>query len=96
MDGLDVKEFYTLPPKSSTRLEFNVTAPKYNKENNIYIISFSVQQLGGSGILLPGISKSIKLEVIKDPDRFRINYFHLSVIIILLIIIFFLLKRKPK
>ena len=49
MKALDFKEEYTLPPKSSTRIEFNVTAPRYNKDNNIFDMSYTVHQLSGAG-----------------------------------------------
>jgi len=47
MEPKEFKEEYTLPPTSSTRIEFNVTAPKYDKTNNLFGISYTVHQLSG-------------------------------------------------
>ena len=97
LKGINFKEEYTLPPKSSTRIEFNVTAPKYNKDNNIFDMSYTVHQLSGAGGgigFLSKINKNIKLKVIEDPNKFHINYFYVAYAIVLLIIIFLLLKRK--
>jgi len=66
MKALNYKEEYILPPESSTRIEFNVTAPKYNKINNLFDMSYTVHQLSGSGgggtTFLTKISKIIKLD----------------------------------
>jgi len=99
MKAINFKEEYILPPKSSTRIEFNVTAPKYNKNNNIFDLSYTVHQLsgpgGGEGVsFLTKISKSVKLEVVKNPSKLHINYFHVVYVIALLVIIFFLLRKK--
>ncbi|MBI2134825.1 hypothetical protein HYU09_02465 [Candidatus Woesearchaeota archaeon] len=68
------KEEFTLPPSSSTRVEFNVTAPKYVKNNNLFPISYTVHQVSGAGgqgtSFLGRISKNFNLEVIRDPNRF--------------------------
>ena len=98
MKAIDFKEEYTLPPKSSESIKFNVTAPKYKKDNNVFTLSFTVHQLsggGGGGIpFLTKINKQFKLKAVKDPDRFHINYFYVVYVIILLIIIFFLFKKS--
>ena len=80
MKAIGFKEEYTLPPQSSVRIEFNVTAPKYIKNNNLFGIGYTVHQLtgAGSGIgFLPKISKNVKLEVVKDPDRLYIDPLHI-------------------
>ena len=98
MKAIDFKEEYTLPPKSSESIKFNITAPKYKKDNNVFTLSYTVHQLSGgdeSGIsFLTKINKQFKLKAVKDPDRFHINYFYVVYVIILLIIIFFLFKKS--
>ena len=78
MKAMDFKEEYVLPPKSSTRIEFNVTAPKYNKNNNEFVISYTVHQLSGTsggGIpFLTKINKNFKLRVARDPSKFYLDY----------------------
>ena len=102
MKAIDFKEEYTLPPQSSTRIEFNVTAPKYDKDNNLFVISYTVHQLsagGGGGIpFLTKINKSVKLKVIENPNKFHINYFKVGYTAVLLLMAFFVLRKlkKPK
>jgi len=98
MQALDFKDEYILSPKSAVGVEFNVTAPKFNKNNNLFDVSFTVHQLNGpagGGIpFLPKIHKQFKLKVVKDPERLHINYLYVAYGLILLIIIFFLYKKK--
>jgi len=97
MKAINFKEEYTLPPKSNTKVEFNVTAPKYVKNKDIFELSLTVHQLTGAGGgvgFLPKISKQFKLKVVEDPNAFYINYWYLGYGIVLLIIIFFLLRKK--
>lgn len=71
MKAMDFKEEYVLPPKSTARIEFNVTAPKYDEKNSLFVASYTVHQLsGGSGgtFFLTKISKNFKLKVEKKPD----------------------------
>lgn len=101
MKGLNFEEEYTLPPDSSTRLEFNITAPEYKKNNDLFIVSFTVHQLsgGGGGIgFLTKINKNFKLKVDKKPSFLdKINFLYVSFSIILIIILIFLYKKKkPK
>ena len=67
MKLLDYREEYILPPQSSTRIEFNVTAPNYDKNNDSFTLSYTVHQLSapsGSGIpFLTKINKNFKLKV---------------------------------
>ena len=98
MKALDFKDEYILPPQSSVTVEFNVTAPKYIKNKDILHISYTVHQLtggGGGGVsFLTKINKQFKLKVIKDPNRFHINYFYAAYSIVLLAIFFFLYKKR--
>lgn len=102
MKAIDFKEEYALPPQSSTRIEFNVTAPQYDKNNNLFVISYTVHQLsagGGGGIpFLTRINKSFKLKVIENPNKFHINYIKSGYIAILVLIALFVLRKlkKPK
>ena len=102
MKAIDFKEEYALPPQSSTRIEFNATAPKYDKDNNLFVISYTVHQLsagGGGGIpFLTKINKSVKLKVIENPNKFHINYFKVGYTAVLLLMALFVLRKlkKPK
>ena len=97
MTPINFKDEYTLEPQTQTRINFNITAPKYKKEDNSFDIGFTVHQLTGAGGgvgFLPKINKRFKLKVIEDPDKVYINYFYVAYSIVLLIIIFFLLRKK--
>ena len=98
MKGLDFKEEYSIPAESSVAIQFNITAPKYNKNNNLFRTDFTVHQLNnapGAGTqFLTSINKKIKLQVIKNPNRFHINYFYVGYAIILLLIILLLYRKK--
>ncbi|MBI2542174.1 hypothetical protein HYV80_05685 [Candidatus Woesearchaeota archaeon] len=100
MRAIDFKEEYVLPPKSSTRIEFNVTAPRYDKKNNLFTLSYTVHQLTApaeGGIpFLTKINKNIKLKVIKDPNKFYIDYFSLGYVAALLLLAFAALKKVAK
>lgn len=100
MKAMDFKDEYILPPKSSTRIEFNVTAPNYNKNNNIFVVSYTVHQLtapSGGGIpFLTKINKNFKLRVIKNPSKFHIDYFSTGYIAVLLALAFVILKGIKK
>ncbi len=100
MKAIDFKEEYILPPKSSVTVQFNVTAPEYNKDNNLFGMGYTVHQLTGAGGgigFLGKISKNIKLKVIKDPNRFHIDFFIVAYAVVFLAIFFFLYKkRKPR
>src|SRR3989338_7698961 len=53
MKAIGFREEYALPPQSTASIEFNVTAPKYDKKNNMFTISYTVHQLtapAGGGI----------------------------------------------
>jgi len=77
MRAIGFKDEYILQPEETVRIEFNVTAPKYVKNENIFTLSYTVHQLsgaGGTGLgFSPKISKGFKLEVLKNPDRFYID-----------------------
>jgi len=94
MEAINFQEIYTLPPKSSTRIEFNITAPKYNKKNNIFIMSYTVHQLtgpSGSGIgFLTKINKNFKVEVLRDPDKVYVDYIVVAAIALALFLYIFM------
>lgn len=77
MQATGFKEEYILQPGETAKIEFNITAPKYKKGENIFSLSYTVDQLsgsGGSGVgFSPKISKGFKLEVMRNPDRFYID-----------------------
>ena len=71
MKAIEFNEEYAIPPASSVRIEFNVTAPEYNQNNNLFAVSYTVHQLSsGSGgtFFLTKISKNFKLKVEKIPN----------------------------
>lgn len=106
VDIINYKEEYVLPPQSSTRIEFNVTAPKYNIKGNIFTIGYTVHQLsgapGGGVSFLAKLNKNFKLKVIKNPDKFYINYDYVAytaIVITFLLYIFwksYNVKRKKR
>ena len=72
MKAMGFEEEYVLPPQSTARIEFNVTAPKYDEKDNLFAVSYTVHQLsGGRGgtFFLTKISKNFKLKVEKKPDE---------------------------
>ena len=72
MNSIDFKEEYVLQPQSTARIEFNVTSPKYDEKNNLFVISYTIHQLSsGSGgtFFLTKISKNFKLKVEKKTDE---------------------------
>jgi len=76
MKAIDFKEVYTLPPESSTRIEFEITAPEYEKNKDIFHASFTVTQLQAEGEAIPlitKINKNFKIKVLINPDRFYID-----------------------
>ena len=102
MQAIDFKEEFTLPPKSSIRIEFNVIAPEYDKNKNLLPISYTVHQIsgaGGSGASFLGkINKNFQLEVIRNPDRVYLdrNYIIIGIIIgaIVLALLLYILRKN--
>lgn len=97
---IEYKEQYIVEPKSSYRIEFNVTAPAYDhkdQNNNLLTLGYTVHQLtgqSGGGIpFLTKINKNFKLKVIKNPNKLYINYLSVGYIAVLLLLTFFLLKK---
>lgn len=103
MKALNFKEEYTIQPKSSERVEFNVTAPKYDKNNDLFVLSYTVHQLSsssGGGIpFLTKINKNFKLKVAKNPSKFHISYDYAAYAVIALTLLVYIfwkkLYRKP-
>ena len=100
MKAIGFSEEYVLLPQSSTSIEFNVTAPKYDKKNNLFAISYTVHQLtapSGGGIpFLTKINKNIKLQVVEDPNKLHIDYLSISYIAALLLLAFAVLRKGIK
>lgn len=98
MQALDFKEEYTLEPKSSTKIEFNVTAPKYIKGKDSFTLSYTVYQTsgaGGGGLgFSPKLSKSFKLRVIKSPDRFYIDPLYITLGVMALAFLLFIYRKN--
>ena len=98
MKGLDFEEEYIISAGDTIGIQFNITAPEYNKKNNLFSMSYTVHQLSyapGAGTqFLTSIHKKIKLQVLKNPSRLHINYFSVAFAIILLLIILFLYRKK--
>ena len=98
MEPIDFKEEYILPPQSSTRIEFNITAPKYDKNNDLFDFGYTAHQLsGGAGGGIPfltKINKNFKLKVIKDPNKLYIDYDVAAAAIIALGILLYAFRKK--
>jgi len=97
MKAVDYKEEYIVAPKSSQRIEFNLTAPRYDMNNNVFVIGYTVHQLtgaAGGGIpFLTKINRNFKLKVAKKPSPLNVDYYQLGYLIILLVIAFVLLRK---
>ncbi|MBS3104651.1 hypothetical protein J4234_00165 [Candidatus Woesearchaeota archaeon] len=100
MKLLDYREEYILPPQSSTRIEFNVTAPNYDKNNDSFTLSYTVHQLSapsGSGIpFLTKINKNFKLKVARDPNKFYIDYDSAAYLTVILAFLLYIFWKKNK
>ena len=98
MKAADFKEEYILPPQSSTRIEFNVIAPKYDKYNNLFTVGYTVHQLSspsGGGIpFLTKINKNFKLKVAKNPNKFYINYDYAAYAVIASVFLLYVFRKK--
>ena len=98
MKALDYKEEYMVTPQSSLRIEFNVTAPRYEKNNNVFGIGYTIHQLtgaAGGGIpFLTKINKNFKLKVIKNPNKSYINNDYLAYAAILLAFLLYIFWKK--
>ncbi len=95
------EEINAVPPQSSKPILFNVSAPPKAKPGKIYIISYTVHELSGSGQGVPillKISKSLKVKIIKDPDKFYIDELKQFIpqAAILGVILFFLIMKFAK
>jgi|GEM_PF-5552491 hypothetical protein len=100
---IEPKEQFIVAPKTSHRIEFNVTAPIYdhsNENNNLFTIGYTVHQLSGpsgGGIpFLTKINKNFRLKVSKKPSLFDINFYQLGYFGLLAIIAFVLLRKMSK
>lgn len=100
MKLLDYREEYVLPPQSSTRIEFNITAPNYDKNNDSFTLSYTVHQLSGpsgGGIpFLTKINKNFKLKVARDPNKFYIDYDYTAYIAVVLAFLLYIFWKKSK
>lgn len=77
---IDPKEAYVLPAGSlDTKVTFNLTAPKAAKIGDVYEFRFTVAplqaQAGGLISVVPGISRSFKVVITRDPNKFYLNYY---------------------
>jgi hypothetical protein len=95
MQVIDYKDIYTLPPKTNYKVLFNVTAP----ENlGLYTVGFTVSEVepGGGGILpiLLKINRNFKLKVVRDPNKFYINYDYVAYAIIALVLLSYVFWKK--
>ena len=77
---IDYKKLYVLPAKSvDTKATFDITAPEKAKIGEVYEVKFTVApahaQAGGTIALVGGISKSFKVEITRDPNKFYLNYY---------------------
>ena len=93
---IDRQSSYLLPPKSiNTVIVLNITAPQGAKIGSIYEVKYSFGPVepstGGIIAFAPGISRSFKVKIVRDPDRFYLGYYlkekGLMWLVILLILI---------
>ncbi len=71
------QQVYKVPPKESTPVVFNITAPKNARPDDIYEVSYTVAEVspGGEGIpILLKINKSFNVKIIKNPNKFYLDY----------------------
>ncbi|MEK6876534.1 MAG: hypothetical protein AABX63_03925, partial [Nanoarchaeota archaeon] len=98
MQAIGFKDEYVVQPGETLRIEFNITAPKYKKGENILPLSYTVHQLsgdGGSGVgFSPKISNGFKLEVLKSPDRFYIDPLHIVFAAMALVFFLFIYRKN--
>lgn len=77
---IDYKEVYVLPAKSlDTKVTFNITLPESARINDVYEIRYTVApmsaQSGGMLSVVAGISKSLKVRVSRNPDKFYLGLY---------------------
>ena len=95
---IDYQEMYTVPPKESKPIYFNISAPTNSKPDDLYTVSYTVHDLSGGGTGLSislKINKDFKVKIIKDPNKFYLSdyYKHIPRIIIILAILAILFKK---
>lgn len=77
---IDYRQLYMLPAKSlGTKAMFNITAPQKAEIGDVYEVKFTVSpvqaQAGGAIGFVGGISRSFKVVIIRDPNKFYLNYY---------------------
>lgn len=94
---VDYEEVYTLLPKTSRAIFFNVSAPKKFKPNEIYAVGYTVHQLSGSGSGVPillKISRSFNVKIIKNPGKFYLNYPYIAYAVIALASLIYIFRKR--
>lgn len=94
---IDYEEIYTIPLKTNKPIFFNISAPPNSKPGDTYTVSYTVHQLSGSGPGVPillKINKNFKVKIIKDPNKFYINYSYVAYAIIALAFLLFIYRKK--
>ena len=98
MQTAGFKDEYVLQPQETARIEFNITAPKYKKGENILPLSYTVHELsgaGGSGVgFSPKISNGFKLEVMRSQDRFYIDPLYIVFAAMALVFLLFIYRKN--
>ena len=95
---IDYEEIYTISPKESKPIFFNVSAPVNSKPDDTFTLSYTAHQLsgGGTGIsLLLKINKNLNVKIVKNPDKFYIRdyYQYIPRAVIIIVIVLLLFKR---
>ncbi len=88
LDLLEEKEYYSVPPKSSLKLTFNVTAPQVSA-NQSYTLGYSIQELGSQGEGLPirfTIGRNFTLKVV-DLSKSHLPYYPFAVVMLAIVLI---------
>ncbi|MBS3131199.1 hypothetical protein J4212_02085 [Candidatus Woesearchaeota archaeon] len=76
MSIIEYSKYADVPAKSSLPLQLNITAPLGRNPGDLVRVSYSVQQISGSGAgvpILPAISKSFNIKIQREPARFYLS-----------------------
>lgn len=95
---IDYEEIYTIPPKTNKAVFFNISA--LNAEpGNTYTVGYTIHQLSGSGPGVPillKINKNFKVKIIKNPNKFYVNYSYITYAAALVLLLFILYVFRKK
>lgn len=95
---IDYEETYTIPPKGTQSITFNITAPKDTKPGNTFTFGFTVHQVSGSGPGVPillKINKNFKVKIIRNPDKIYLeDYSYIAYIVIAIALLLYIFRKN--